>query len=196
MLEQKISASSLMNERLLTYLYTQSNKTDREIAEFFNVDRTFVTKVRAEFGVDTRITTGYIGEQKAVKKLRSKGFRVKDMNSRDKLSPFDLLVNGRIKVEVKSAKNHGKRFSFSLSEQAIRNCKESDERIVLSTGRTKKLFSKTCDYFIFVCIGDVEDVYYIIPSHALEDDIPTINIRVGALKYERFRDNWELLRKG
>lgn len=196
--EVKISANSLMSEKLLSYLYTQSNKTDREIAEFFNIDRTYIVKARSEFGVNTRISTGDIGEQKAIKKLRSKGFRVRDMNLKNKLSPFDLMVNGKVRVEIKSAKFSSKlkRYCFALSEQAKRNCVESNERITLRNGRTKKLFSKTCDFIIFVCIGNGEDVFYVLPSNILPDDMSALNIRVDDMKYARFKNNWELLRKG
>jgi Holliday junction resolvase-like predicted endonuclease len=196
--QANIPASSLMSEKLLTYLYTQSNKTDREIAEFFNIDRTYIVKARSEFGVNTRISTGDIGEQKAIKKLRSKGFRVKDMNLKNKLSPFDLLVNGKARVEIKSAKFSPKlkRYCFALSEQAKRNCVESNERITLRNGRTKKLFSKTCDFIIFVCIGNGEDAFYVLPSNILPDDMSALNIRVDDVKYARFKNNWELLTRG
>lgn len=195
--QANISASSLMSEKLLSYLYTQSKKTDREIAEFFNIDRTYIVKARSEFGVNTRISTGDIGEQIAIKTLRSKGYRVKDMNLKNKLSPFDLLVNGKVRVEIKSAKflSELKRYCFALSEQAKRNCVESSQRIILPTGRTKKLFSKTCDFIIFVCIGKDEDVFYVLPSNILPDDMSALNIRVDDVKYARFKNNWELLNK-
>lgn len=196
--QANIPASSLMSEKLLTYLYTQSKKTDREIAEFFNIDRTYIVKARSEYGVNTRISTGDIGEQKAIRMLRENGLRVKDMNLKDKLSPFDLLVNGKVRVEIKSAKFSAelKRYCFVLSEQAKRNCVESNERIVLPNGRTKKLFSKTCDFIVFVCIGKDDDVFYVLPSNILPDDMPGVNIRVEDVKYARFKNNWELLMRG
>lgn len=198
MKDSKIPLSSLMSERLLTYLYTQSHKTDKEIAEFFNVDRTTVSKFRNEYGVDTRISTGSLGEHKAFKKLKAEGFRVRDMNKKNKLSEYDLKVDGFLRVEVKTAKykRKDKRFCFSLSEQAKLNCVESRNRITLPNGRTRKLFSRTCDFIIFVCVADNEDIYYIVPSDFIKDEVGFINLRVNDPRFEQFKNNWTLLRKG
>ncbi|QCR33162.1 hypothetical protein [Lysinibacillus sp. SGAir0095] len=197
--EQKttVSAQELLNEKNLKYLYSQLNKTDREIAEFLEIDRTYITKARRTLGINTRIGAGRIGELKAIKILRSLGFKVKDLNLKNKLSSFDLLVDDFIRIEIKSSNINkvDKRYRFSLSEQAKRQCIESDERIVLPSGRTKKVFSKTCDFIIFVCIGSKEDTFYVMPSDFLAENMNMVTITRSSRVYEKFKNNWDLLRK-
>lgn len=194
--QKEVSAYSLLTKETLTYLYTQLKKTDKEIADFLNVDRTYITKARKDFGVKSRISTGRIGEMRVIKALKSQGFKVEDMNLKDKLHSFDLFVDRSIRIEVKSAKFNPKydRYYFVLSEQAKMQNAVNDKRIMLKNGRTKKIFSKTCDFIIFVCIGVKEDVFYILPSDLLPNESSMLNIKIG-YSFEKYRNNWDLLRK-
>lgn len=185
-----------IDAKALKFLYHDLQKTDREIAEFLTVDRTTIVKLRKRYGIESRETVGEIGEEKAEQILRKKGFQVKNMNDEDKLSPYDLLVDGKHRIDVKTAmfsENH--RFTFGISEQAKRGTVPSDTRIMLPNGRMRKDFSKTCDFLLFVCIKPRTTKYYLIPSDEFPAHISTFNISDNDRKYAMYRNNWDTLKK-
>ncbi|WP_258831478.1 hypothetical protein [Peribacillus frigoritolerans] len=184
----------------LRRLYTDLHKTDIEIAEFFGVDRTTIVHMRKSHNITSRKTIGEIGEEMVVKELKSRGYLVRNMNDEDKLHPFDLLVNENLRIEVKSStlsKDNG--FTFSLSEKPSNKNVESENRIRLASGRTKKLFRKTCDLMIFVGIEDNGDChFYLIDPYDLDDGLSVLRAPLNPSsksKYNKGRENWSLLQK-
>jgi hypothetical protein len=189
-----------ITESGLRRLYTDLHKTDIEIAEFFGVDRTTIVHLRKSHNITTRKTVGEIGEEMAVKELKSRGYSVRDMNKTDRLHPFDLLVNDSLRVEVKSSKvSADKLFNFALSEKPANKNVESENRIRLNSGRTKKLFRKTCDLMIFVGIEDNGDChFFIMKPQELDDGLSILRISLNPFsksKYNKARENWDLLQK-
>lgn len=187
-----------LNEFILSRLYVDLGKTDAEIAEFFNIDRTTVVKTRNSLGIKSRKSTGEIGEELVLKELRSRGYKVEDMNEKDKLHPYDILLDNEIKIEVKSSKmTDNKRFNFCLCEKPSNQNIESESRIRLQSGRTKKLFRKTCDIMIFVGIEPEGDChFFLIKPEEIPDKTSNINIALNPYsngKYSKFRENWDLL---
>jgi hypothetical protein len=187
-----------LSQQTLNRLYVELGKTDKEIADFFNVDRTTIAKQRQSFSIPSRITVGEIGEQKVVKKLRELGHRVIDMNKADKTSPFDLLVDNNIRIDVKASSiSHTDRFYFTLTDRPEKGCVESETRIRLPNGRTRKVYRNTCDFIIAVGMSKRNDYMFIIPSSHLPNDMQTFSIpkRYRGNKYEKYFEAWNLMRR-
>lgn len=186
-----------LNEPILRRLYEDLGRTDSEIAEFFGADRTTIVNHRKRYGIKARKSTGEIGEEMVMKELRSRGFSVKNMNKVDKLHPFDLLLNDAVRIEVKSSKLKNDRFSFVFSEKPTNDNIESDTRIRLKSGRTRKLFRKTCDLMILVGIDDVKDChFFILNPKDIPDQVGTIIVPYNPFsksKYAKYRENWDLI---
>ncbi|WP_255905684.1 hypothetical protein [Priestia aryabhattai] len=184
-----------LTKEILIRLYTKLGKSDKEIAEFFDLDRTTIVHNRKKLGIETRKNTGQIGETLVFSKLTQRGFKVQDMNKRDKTYLYDLKVNGHIRIEVKTSKMIESCFNFSLSNKKEAKCIPSEHRIVTPTGRTAKLYRKTCDFIIFVGLAPTKIHYYIVPSSFIEDGKQSICFSVNSKhKYKQFENQWKLIR--
>jgi hypothetical protein len=188
-----------LTEKQLYQEYIVNGKTDREIAEQNGVSRTYICKLRTQYGIPTRETTGRIGEQKAVARLKQLGFDVMDMHYEDKLFPFDLLVNKFLRIEVKSSTVvDDNRFYFSFSDKPECDNKDSPFRITLPNGRSRKLYRKTCEILILVGMSEeYGDQYFIIPSDAIPDHVSGVKIHADPKKPRKFNiyhNAWDQLR--
>ncbi|KOP81983.1 hypothetical protein AMS60_05490 [Bacillus sp. FJAT-21945] len=184
----------------LRRLYSDLGKTDAEIAEFFGVDRTSIVHLRKRYGVNSRKTVGEIGEEMAMKELRSRGYDTENMNEKDKLHPFDLLVESYFRVEVKSSSlGDDGYFNFVLTEKEANQNIESNHRIRLASGRTKKLFRKTCDLIVMVGIEPIGDChFFLIPPGNLPDKLGMVRVPLSPFarsKYNIYREKWNELEK-
>lgn len=183
--------SGVVSYEVLNFLYKDLMKTDKEIAEFFNVHRTAIVHLRKRLGIRRNRDGGRNAELLVIEKMRKLSFEVVDMNKEDSLSDFDLLVNGHARIEVKSAEiGESKRYQFGISEPAANKNIESETRIRLKNGRTRKLYSKTCDFIIFVCMNNESGKFYIIPSDEFSDSTSSFSISDDDTDYERYRENW------
>lgn len=169
--------------------------SDREIAEFYNVARRKVGHFRERNGIKRKTTVGRKGELLAIKMLEEKGYEVKDMNLLDKTSPYDLLINNEIRVEVKTANLSSKRqvYNFMLSNPPSSKCIESETRTILKCGRSLKHYEKTCDIIMFV--GITEGLVWIMPSKLMESRINTVNINTRRSKYASYLNKFEEIEK-
>lgn len=112
-------------------------------------------------------------ELQVARLLELKGYEVERMSTKH---PYDLLVDGVVKVDVKFANSYllkgvHKTFTFSLAKKF-----------------------PTCDIYILVAKDHEtkEEKIYVIPSHFVK--MPMINM--GALtKYEFFRDSFDYIEK-
>lgn len=179
----------------LLHLYTELEMTDRVIAERYITHRSAVTHLRKEYGIPARMSIGRRGELLALAKFEKLGFDVRDMNQADKLATFDILLDGEIRIEVKTSGDHDGRGVFSLSDQRTNGNKVSDTRIRLSNGRTKKLYSKTADFFLFVYIERKGTSFYLIPSDELPETMQILAIPSGGGKYWKYQNKWQLLKR-
>lgn len=183
-----------LTKEILIRLYTKLGKTDKEIAEFFDLDRTTIVHNRKKLGIEARKNSGQIGEALVISKLAKRGFKVQDMNEKDKTYLYDLKVNGCIRVEVKTSRLHEGKFTFPMSNKKEAECVPSEHRILSPTGRTIKLYRKTCDFVIFVGLTSEKIYYYIVPSSLIADGstsigfTPTVNH-----KYKQFENQWKLI---
>lgn len=186
-----------LTKSLLKRLYVDLEKSDNEIASFLGLDRTTIVRARERFGIKTRLSVGRKGEMVALRKLEKLGFHALDMNKIDKLSEFDILVNDNLRIEVKSACEYKGRFYYVLSEKPEAGHVVSDKRIRLSNGRTRKLYSKTCDFLLLVGFPkDKEPLFWIIPSKDIPDDLQALSISTSKKgKYAQYFNRFDLLEK-
>ena len=192
-----VGRKALVDRTLLKRLYVDLEKSDNEIASILGLERTTITQARKRFGIKTRLSVGRKGETAALRKLEKLGFHVLDMNKVDKLSEFDILVNDNLKIEVKSASEHKGRFNYVLSEKPEDGLVVSDKRIRLPNGRTRKLYSKTCDFLLLVGFPkDKEPLFWIIPSKDIPDDLQTLGTSTSKNgKYAQYLNRFDLLEK-
>ncbi len=184
----------------LRRLYCDLHKTDSEIAEFFKVNRTTISHMRKSYNITTRKSIGEIGEEMAIKELKSRGYKARNMNEESKLSPFDILLEDQVRIEIKtSTLNDDDRFRFVLTEKEDNENVESETRIRLKNGRTKKIFRKTCDLIIFVGLESNGDCHFFIMEPSLiKDDMQTLNLPFNPFsksKHNKHRENWDLVKK-
>lgn len=111
-------------------------------------------------------------ERVVAEKLDSDGYEVTRMSQN---YPYDLLVNGSIKIDVKASRIYhsekGSFYSFNID----------------------KPFA-TCDIYILLTVeenGDVKD-YYIVPSKAVFNNTQ-ISIGLKTSKYDAYKNNWDSL---
>jgi len=117
---------------------------------------------------------GYEYECKCSAYLESLGYDSKLTKTRH---PYDIIVNGNIKIDVKSSNLfHGKAgnyYTFNLEKT-----------------------NPTCDIFVCYCINEKDDVQkiYVIPSCVLSGK-SQLSIGKETSKYDKYIDNWSLLKK-
>lgn len=182
----KLDARSVYEE------YAINGKSDTQIAKIFNVHRTAIVKFRKDHLISTRESTGGIGEREAIKMLVKLGLHVQDMNkSLSKTHHFDLLVNEKIRIDVKSAFAHKKRWSFVLTQKDGTGIKESPNYCQLPNGRWKKNFNNSCDFLILCGLRSKETSFFIVPSKLIVPN--TINIPTDRLnRWSSYEGRWEL----
>ena len=90
--------------------------------------------------------------------------------------PYDLLVNGRVKIDVKTGnktKAHGYNFySFNLEKK-----------------------QQTCDLYIVYCLGENKNIEktYIIPAHIMTGK-SQLSLGLDSSKYDRFINRWDIIK--
>lgn len=175
--------------------YVNNRMTDLEIAEKYGLTRTAISKMRKRVGVKSKDFTGQRGESLAIDELLSRGFKVENMNKKSMTYPFDLLINDSIRIEVKSATLLDGYYRYILTESSENGNIESETRIRLNNGRTKKRFDKTCDFILLVGIDPAtQNKFFLIPSNKLPESIQTIGIPSSLnSKYAVYNDRWDFL---
>lgn len=92
-------------------------------------------------------------------------------------APYDILVNGKVKIDVKVARKSKVRssdvYSFRLAKPM-----------------------QTCDVYIAVCLGESDDVQktYIIPSNILTGKTQ-LCVGINKSKYDKYLEKWEIISK-
>ena len=113
---------------------------------------------------ETRL--GLYGEEMIKKFLENKGYIVEKMSVKH---PYDLLVNGNIKIDVKTSNKYTNptgwsSYSFNLEKK-----------------------NPTCDIYVLICNDDNKKL--VIPSKYLKQK--QVCITDNEIKYEHFKDKWE-----
>jgi hypothetical protein len=185
-----------VTKKLLKHLYHKRGFSDLEIANFIGVDRTSIVHLRKVYEIVTRKSVGEIGEQYVAGKLRRNGHIVENMNDKDKTALFDLLVNGLIRIEVKTSNDINGSFHFTLTNKPECNHVESEHRVFLKNGRSKKLYRKTCEYVVCLGIKGKRVYPYVIPSNEIPDKLQNIRITPSKdNKYSEYFQKWGQIKK-
>lgn len=119
-------------------------------------------------GSDTKV--GIEAEEDVRNKLETMGFESVELTPLK--HPYDILVNRRVKIDVKSSHKHeyeyGVWYSFRLEKPM-----------------------QTCDVFIAIAIDDNKT--YVIPSSILNNKK---QLCIGATsKYDKYLDRWDIVKK-
>lgn len=188
----------IIDEQTIFQEYVIHGKSDREIAQEYGCHKTTVAKNRQQFGITTRLTTGEIGERLVHMELLRLGFTVVDMNrTESKTYPFDLLVNQRIRVDVKSAKaNQDGYWRFALTvKKECGHSLETGNFVLLDNGRIRKVFEKTSDFLVFCAIGESIN-FYVLPPTEIPIKQNTVAISSDHCgKWSYWQDRWDLLKR-
>ncbi|PGF05245.1 hypothetical protein [Bacillus toyonensis] len=188
---------AVVTEQELRNLYEVQGKTDRQIAEECGVDRTRISQLRKQWGINTRPTVFDKGIKDVTDKLESLGFKVENVKKEDKTANYDLLLNDSIKVEVRTSSTIDRgRQHFRIVEQASTGVVESDVRIKLKNGHFRKLFRRTCDYIIFVGYEEGNINYWVMRSSTVTDTIQSLGLNISPLvtsKFDVCRDAWHTI---
>ena len=116
---------------------------------------------------------GFKMEEHAMNELIKLGHECEMTSTR---FPYDLLVNGRVKVDVKAGnktKTHGFDFySFNLEKK-----------------------QQTCDLYIVYCLGENKNIEktYIIPAHIMTGK-SQLSLGLDSSKYDRFINRWDIIK--
>lgn len=173
--------------------------SDKQIANMLGVSRSYIVHLRKLYGIEAKsqaIATGRIGELYTILSLLNEGYSVRDTNALDKTAPYDILVDGKIKVDVKTATicTEGC-YKFQFGNSKDKQIALTSGVIKTKTGRTLKKYSESCDYIILVALSD-DTQAFVIPSNQPElIGKQTISIsNVNNNRFNRFKNNWDLLR--
>ena len=181
-----------LTKEVLLHLFTELEMTDKEIGKRYGTDRTAITHLRKDYDIPNKMTLGRMGELYALRRLRELGFDALDMNIENSLAPFDILLDGNLRVEVKTSSMNKNKFTynFSLSACASNGYKVGANRIRLKSGRTRKLYSKSCDVLLLVCWDN--KTVFLIPSGDIPDHQSGVKISAGTKRYAKYKDNWQI----
>lgn len=188
------SLTNRLSCETLIHLSVELEMTDKKIAKLYGVDRTSIVHMRKRYNIPARLGLGRKGELFVLEQLQAFGFEVEDLNIKDKLASYDILVNNEVRIEVKTSSANAKdgNYRFALSEQITNGNITGKNRIFLDDGRTRKLYRKTCDYMVFVC-WDSKSVF-IVPSDKIPDTQGNVGISENTKRFRHYKNNWESLK--
>lgn len=188
---------AVVTELELKTLYVEEGKTDKEIATIKGVDRTYISQLRKKWGIATRPSISTKALSFVTDKLESMGFKVENVKDKDKTSNYDLLLNGEIKVEVKSSASFkdGK-VKFPLTNSPTKQLVDSNNQLRLPNGRYRKLFRNTCNYIVFVGYHNLDVSCWIMRSTTLTDINQGVTFPIDdnvKSKYKLCREDWNII---
>lgn len=112
-------------------------------------------------------------EKYAKEFLEEKGYRCELTSTNH---PYDLLINGRVKIDVKVSNpvsiNGSKAYSFNIEKK-----------------------QPTCDLYIAYCLGEDKEIVktYVIPAPILSGKCQ-LSVGVNKSDYDVYLDNWNLIK--
>ena len=113
---------------------------------------------------------GVQAEKDIADELKAKGYGVELTSTKH---PYDVLVNGCVKIDVKAA-----------NTSMIRGCPVHAYRLAKR--------QHTCDFYIFREIDT--DSTYIVPAHLCNGQVQ-VEMGIDSKKYEPYKEAWDLIGK-
>lgn len=106
--------------------------------------------------------------------LEGRGYDVERCRTKD---PYDLLINGKVKIDVKVS--HLVMF-------------EDTPGYAFEIGKNRQ----NCDIYIAYCLGKDDEIIktYIIPAHILSS-VQQLTVGEHRSKYDKYVDRWDLIDK-
>ena len=174
--------------------YVIDGLSDNDIANEFHVGKTAVVHCRKRNNIPTREYLGSIGEGIVMNELQQSGFVAINMNMRSKIHPYDILVHGLVRIDVKTATPCEGRWKFQLSNPAITGNVESDHYVKLENGRMRKQFEKVCDFLIFCGINGNKHSLFVVPAAETTKNSQVISIGVlSGIKWQEWHNRFDLI---
>ena len=193
-----------ISKEFLFHMYVVQGMSDSEISKETGVSTLTVSYLRRLHGITRNNKKGFhFSHELVASQLRVLGYEVMINDNKTNESPFDLLVNEQIRVEVvystsieHDKENHAlHRFLLYLTKRSIDTASPHYTR--LANGRYRKLYNQTCDVLVFVGHNKVENTFqfWVMPSAILRDTQQTMGLyidRAGANKYSIYEDAWDV----
>lgn len=194
-MEVAILSNPILTKNELEIQYTKLGKSDRQIGQELNVDRTTITHLRHKYGILARTSTGSTGELLLKKELENRQYAVEYLKEESRISQYGFKVNGAIRIQTLTAVYKDKTAYFTFTDKKEVQCIESEIRIRLGNGRTRKLFRKTCDFLVFIALEKGEPHFWILPSNAIPDHVQGISLNPYSErgKYDIYKNAWNLI---
>lgn len=187
----------MLSFKVVSRFYVEEGKSDREIAEILGVHRTTITKFRLKHGITTRGGNGIAGEAAVIEIINSLGYEVSDMNQSDRTYPFDLLVNNRVRVDVKTVFITDGDWIFNLTSKPELGISLSgkNDYVALPSGRMKKDFRRSCDLVVFCGLSEFNPPnFFIMLPTVIPLELTTVRIpSVRENRWTKWKDRWEVL---
>lgn len=170
---------------------------DYEIAKLCNTDRLTVRRNRLKFtGVTRPKLCGRDGELIAIDTLNKLGFSCDDMNAKDVHSDYDILVDGKVRIEVKTSMCDGISWKFTLTTRHHKSIDNSGRYAPTRGTRYAKLISRYSDFLLLIGLDGDDKYYFVVPSSEIKDGQQTISIAKSLnTKLSSFKDRFDLLRR-
>ena len=121
---------------------------------------------------DTSTNFGYKYEKRVMELLENQGYTCEMTSTK---YPYDLLVNGCVKADVKSAR-----------VSSVKGC----DRYTFCLAKPQQ----TCDVYIAVCLDDNDEPirFYVLPAHIMHGKTQ-LSLGVGHSKYDQYLNRWEII---
>jgi DNA-binding CsgD family transcriptional regulator/biotin operon repressor len=190
-----VDLKKIITKEFLERKYLLEKNSAIQIAKEVGCSSSTVEKNLKKHGIKLRENKGRYAETAVLDKLLQLGYKVEDMNEKDPFSVYDLKLNDRIRIEVKSAKIN----KSGYGQIALLNPPDltlTDYRVKLSNGYTRKLFWKTCDFMILLVDFKRGREFYVVPSGEIPDELKSICFsEENPNDYYKFLNKWDLLEK-
>ncbi len=149
---------------------------------------------RKRYKIPTREFNGEIGEGIVTYELQKEDFVAINMNKLSKIYPFDLLINGTVKVDVKTASQCYGKWVFALANSSTESDLETQKFTKLDNGKVRKRFDKTCDFIILCPLNQTS--LFIVPVHEISETLQSITIYPsGRGKWWKWQNRYDLIKR-
>ncbi|MGF2716785.1 hypothetical protein ACQUY5_32055, partial [Bacillus cereus] len=187
----------ILTKEQLHHLYVVKGLSDGEIADEVDVTRSYISTLRNIYGIETRESLESHAVPYVEKVLEDKGYQVVNVREQNYKSFYDLLINDGIRIDVRATtyfKEDSLRFKFLDKDES--DYSNSESRLTVDSGRTKRKLHETCD--ILVLVGYIENKpnCWVIPVKDLKPNLQGIGIRPYSVKskYSIYEEAWHLIK--